>query len=266
MNSVHIKNLGGANDRGNVQITLGRGGGPDARSLIGETHMKRVAIHVAVHGDRADAHLFAGPDDSAGNLAAIGDQDFAEGSRAVVHKIVDFRLLIADWHFEINTFRPIDTRQSKIANGLCLDSEEGLTVFNGLTVFDVDLHDLTAALSLNLVHQFHGFDDAYHGVGFDLAADTNETFCGWGWRAKESANNRRRNDMQILIFRSRLFCQGARVGWRRGGSTLDGGSQCTNDGTFGHTGNSGRQNRGFFGLPAAGNPDPKSLSLKFEIC
>ena len=47
--------------------------------------MKRVAIQVAVHGDRADAHLFAGPDDSTGNLAAIGDQDFAEASRAVVH-------------------------------------------------------------------------------------------------------------------------------------------------------------------------------------
>src|SRR5207249_6634363 len=58
-----------------------------ARSLVSETHVKRVSIHVAVHSHRADAHLFAGPDDSAGNLAAIGDQDLAEGSRAVVHKI-----------------------------------------------------------------------------------------------------------------------------------------------------------------------------------
>ena len=189
MNSVHIKNLGGANNRGNVQITLGRRCGADAGSLVSETHVKRVAIHVAVHGDRADAHLFAGPDDSAGNLAAIGNQDFAEGSRAVVHKIVDFRLLIADWHFEINTFRPIDTRQSKIANGLCLDSEEGLTVFNGLTVFDVDLHDLTAGLSLNLVHQFHGLDNAYDGVGFDVAADANEALRCRGRRAIESAND-----------------------------------------------------------------------------
>src|SRR5438309_5133471 len=87
MDSININNLGGANSRGNVQITLRRRCGPDTRGLVGETHVQRVAIHVAVHSHRADAHLFAGPDDSAGNLAAIGDQDFAEGSRAVVHKI-----------------------------------------------------------------------------------------------------------------------------------------------------------------------------------
>ena len=85
MNGINIKNLSGANNRGNVQITLGRRCRPDARSLVGETHVERVAIHIAVHGDRADAHLLTGPDDPTGNLAAIGDQYFAEASRAVVH-------------------------------------------------------------------------------------------------------------------------------------------------------------------------------------
>jgi hypothetical protein len=48
--------------------------------------VQRVAIHIAVHSDGANAHLFAGPDDSAGDLAAIGDQDLAEASGTVSHK------------------------------------------------------------------------------------------------------------------------------------------------------------------------------------
>src|SRR5581483_1704759 len=46
--------------------------------LIGKPDMKRIAIDIAVHGDRANAHLFASPDDPAGNFSAISDQDFAK--------------------------------------------------------------------------------------------------------------------------------------------------------------------------------------------
>ena len=37
------------------------------------------------HRDRANAHLFAGPDDPAGNLSPIGDENLSEASRSV-HK------------------------------------------------------------------------------------------------------------------------------------------------------------------------------------
>jgi hypothetical protein len=40
--------------------------------------MKRVAVHIAVHGGRADAEIVAGADDSKGDLAAIGDEDGGE--------------------------------------------------------------------------------------------------------------------------------------------------------------------------------------------
>jgi len=41
-----------------------------------------------VNGDRANAHLFAGPDDSARNLSPIGDENFSKASRSV-HNIAD---------------------------------------------------------------------------------------------------------------------------------------------------------------------------------
>jgi hypothetical protein len=60
--------------------------------------MQRVAIDVAMNGDRANAHLFAGPDDSARNLSPIGDENFSEASRSV-HNIADLQLPIGDWRF-----------------------------------------------------------------------------------------------------------------------------------------------------------------------
>jgi hypothetical protein len=39
-----------------------------------------------VDGDGLDSHFLASPDDAAGNLAAIGDQDFFELARVKGHK------------------------------------------------------------------------------------------------------------------------------------------------------------------------------------
>jgi hypothetical protein len=39
-----------------------------------------------MHGDGLDAHLFAGPDNATGNLAAICDQDLLEFARIKSHK------------------------------------------------------------------------------------------------------------------------------------------------------------------------------------
>src|SRR5262249_53881124 len=46
--------------------------------------------------------------------------------------------------------------------GLTADAEERLAVLDRLPVLDVNLYYFTRRLSLNLVHEFHRFDDAYH--------------------------------------------------------------------------------------------------------
>jgi hypothetical protein len=44
--------------------------------------MERVAIHVAVHGDRPDPELVAGADHAHGDLAAVRDEDRAQRRRS----------------------------------------------------------------------------------------------------------------------------------------------------------------------------------------
>ena len=56
--------------------------------LIGQPHVQRIAIDIAVHGHCLDAHLFARPNDPAGNLAPIGDQNLAKFACAGTHNAV----------------------------------------------------------------------------------------------------------------------------------------------------------------------------------
>src|SRR5678816_4614234 len=86
MNRIDVEYLSGADDGGNVEITLRGRRWSNARGFVGEANVQRIAIDVAVHGDRLDAHLFTGPDDTTGNLAAIGDQDLLELARIKSHK------------------------------------------------------------------------------------------------------------------------------------------------------------------------------------
>src|SRR6266446_129448 len=97
MDRVNVEDFGSADDRGNVEVALGRRRGPDAGRLVGKAHVQRISINVAVHRDGADTHLFARPDNSAGDLAAVGDQNLAKSSWAVVHNIANFQLPISDW-------------------------------------------------------------------------------------------------------------------------------------------------------------------------
>src|ERR1043165_3368458 len=72
-----------------------------------------------------------------------------------------------------------------------LYSEKRLAVFDGLTVFNVNLDDFARGLSLNLVHQFHGFDDTDDRISFDIAADAHEAVGVWRRRAIERSHDRR---------------------------------------------------------------------------
>ncbi len=73
MDRVNIEDFCCADDRGNIQITLGGRSRADTGSLVGKSHMKRIAIYVAVNSNGFDAHLFTGPDNTAGYLAPIGN-------------------------------------------------------------------------------------------------------------------------------------------------------------------------------------------------
>ena len=162
MNRIDIKDLGGADYGRDVEIALRRRGWSNACCFVGEAHVQRIAIDVAVNGDRLDAHLFAGPDDATGNLAAIGDQDLLELARIKGHKFTPQK----------NTKR---TNQSFVPFvpfcGLTLNSKEWLAVFNRLPILNVNFDYLSTRLSLNLVHEFHGFDNANHRFGLNVAAD-----------------------------------------------------------------------------------------------
>ena len=68
----------GLDDARDVEIALAYGGRPDEHRLVGAAHVGRVAVGLRVDGDGADAEATAGAEDAAGDLAAVGDQDFGE--------------------------------------------------------------------------------------------------------------------------------------------------------------------------------------------
>ena len=54
------------------------------------------------------------------------------------------------------------------------DTEERLSVFDGLPVLNENLHDLTGDLCLNLVHELHRLDDAERIAHIDMLSYLNE--------------------------------------------------------------------------------------------
>src|SRR5205085_9110504 len=90
MNRVNVRNLCGADDSRDVQITLSRRRRAYADGFVCEAHMKRVAVGLGVNGDRSYSHLLARPDNTAGNLAPVRNQNLAKPPRAL-HRRRTFR-------------------------------------------------------------------------------------------------------------------------------------------------------------------------------
>src|SRR6056297_1622636 len=76
MNRVGIGDFGGGDDLVDPQVAIGAPRGSDAVGFVGQGDVHRITIGLAEHGDRLDAHFTAGANDSQGDLAAVGDQDF----------------------------------------------------------------------------------------------------------------------------------------------------------------------------------------------
>src|SRR5581483_10405367 len=76
VDGFNIRDLRGADHRGDIQITLRELRWPDADGLVSEAHRQGVTVGFAVNGDRPDPQLFAGANDSQGDFAAIRNQYF----------------------------------------------------------------------------------------------------------------------------------------------------------------------------------------------
>ena len=76
VNGDGVGDLGGADDRRNIEIAFGRRSGPDAKGFVRKPHVQSIAVGFGMDGNGLDAHFLARPDDPNSDLAAIGDQNF----------------------------------------------------------------------------------------------------------------------------------------------------------------------------------------------
>ena len=76
VNGVGTGNLGGCNQRGNIQITLWRRCRADADGFIGQFDVQAVFIGFGMDGNGGNAHFTAGTQYTQCNLAAVGNQYF----------------------------------------------------------------------------------------------------------------------------------------------------------------------------------------------
>ena len=92
MHRLGAGRLAGLDDLVDQQVGLRRGRRSDQHRLVGLAHMQRVGVRFGVDRHGLDAETLAGPDDAAGDLAAIGDQDLVE-QRSVGCRLRSRRLL-----------------------------------------------------------------------------------------------------------------------------------------------------------------------------
>ncbi len=78
MDGLRARGEASLDDLVDQQIRLGRWRRADGDGLVRHLHMQAVPVGVGVDRNRLDAHLAGRLDDAAGDLAAIGDQDFLE--------------------------------------------------------------------------------------------------------------------------------------------------------------------------------------------
>src|SRR5689334_1736090 len=78
MDGVYVSDFGGTDNLGNIEIAFGAARGADADGFVGKTDVERVAIRFGVHGDRAEAQLFARRENAECNLTTISNKDLLE--------------------------------------------------------------------------------------------------------------------------------------------------------------------------------------------
>ncbi len=138
------------------------------------------------------------------------------------------------------------------------DLEELLPVFDGLAVIDEELDDGAFHLGLDLVHDFHGLDDADHAGLGDLGADLGEGLGFRGGGLVEGADHGALHvdDAGLVGGGGGGSGGGGRGSGDRGGSRGGGGSG--GGGRVGHHGGGG-------GVGSAGDLDFEAFFLDREF-
>ena len=83
------------------------------------------------------------------------------------------------------------------------DSKEPVAEFYRLAVLDEDLDDGARNFGLDFVHELHGLDDAKHLARRDRVALLDERLSLGGGRAVESADERRRHIVAVVLVSER---------------------------------------------------------------
>ena len=157
--------------------------GPDEPDL--DVH--GICVHLRINRHRANVQLFAGADDADRDLPAVGDQNF----------------------FKHGLSESKQGSSGRVAAVLVRTNfEQRLAKFHRLAVFNQNLGDRAFDLGFDLVHHFHGFNDANHRVSVDFASNFNIVASFWRWSAVKSTNHRR-----LYVNLTRRQGQGS-GGWR----------------------------------------------------
>src|SRR5579859_1905332 len=135
MDGVRVGDLGGSHDMWDIEIGIEAGGLSNTHGFISELDMQAFLIRRGVDRYGLDAHLATGTNDPEGNFSSVGDQYLFK------HVVI-----------------------------LGFNQEQGLIVLNGGGVLYQHLYYFSRYLALDLVEEFHGFDDADHLSGCDLVA------------------------------------------------------------------------------------------------
>ena len=80
MNCLYIGDFRGTDHSRNIQITLRQLRRPNADGFVGKAHRERMAVSLAIDGDRADPQFLAGANDAQGYLPAVSNKDLLEHS------------------------------------------------------------------------------------------------------------------------------------------------------------------------------------------
>src|SRR4249919_2620790 len=78
MNRACVRPERSVDDRVNVEVAFACWSWPDAHCRVGAPDMQRLGVRIRIHGNGSDAQSPCGPDDAAGDLAAIGDENRIE--------------------------------------------------------------------------------------------------------------------------------------------------------------------------------------------
>ena len=148
VDGIRAGDLGSGDDAVDLKVGLLAGGGADADGFVGELDVHGIDVGLGVDGDGFDIQLAAGADDAEGDFAAIGDQDAFEHEEDLGLGIVDRRSLF--------------------------NAEEHVAVLDGGAVFGDEGADGAGFFGFDLVHDFHGLDDAERLADGDGGADFDE--------------------------------------------------------------------------------------------